>query len=54
MATHTDPVCNMKVDDQSAAGKSTYRENTYYFCSLDCKQKFDQKPQQYASPKVGS
>ena len=30
---HTDPVCSMKVDDQSAAGQSTYRENTYYFCS---------------------
>ncbi len=54
MATHTDPVCSMKVDDQSAAGQSMYRENTYYFCSEGCKKKFDQNPQQYASQKTGS
>ena len=31
MGTHTDPVCGMKVDDQNAAGQSTYQEETYYF-----------------------
>jgi YHS domain-containing protein len=49
MATHTDPVCNMQVDEQSAAGNSEYQGQTYYFCSPGCKQRFDQNPQQFAS-----
>jgi YHS domain-containing protein len=43
----TDPVCGMKVDEPKAAGKSDYQNQTYYFCSTGCKQKFDQNPQQY-------
>jgi YHS domain-containing protein len=43
-----DPVCGMQVDPNSAAGKSESQGKTYYFCSTACKQKFDQKPQQYA------
>ena len=54
MATHTDPVCGMKVDDQKAASQSTYEGNTYYFCSQGCKTKFDKDPQQYASQEAGS
>ncbi len=49
MATHTDPVCGMKVDDQDAAAQSTHEENTYYFCSQGCKKKFEENPEQYAS-----
>jgi YHS domain-containing protein len=37
MATHTDPVCGMKVDEESAAGQSTYRENTYYSAARTAK-----------------
>lgn len=53
MATHTDPVCGMKVDDQKAASQSTYQGNTYYFCCEGCKTKFDKNPQQYASQNAG-
>jgi Cu+-exporting ATPase len=52
MATQTDPVCGMKVDDQKAAAQSTYEGKTYYFCCAGCKGKFDQNPQQYASQKA--
>ena len=45
--THRDPVCNMEVDEQSAAGRSQYQGESYYFCSEDCKQKFDRNPEQY-------
>lgn len=48
MASHTDPVCGMKVDEQNAAGQSQHAGQTYYFCSQGCKAKFDQNPQQYA------
>ena len=54
MATHTDPVCGMKVDDQKAAAQSTYGGKTYYFCCAGCKSKFDGNPQQYVSQKTGS
>lgn len=49
MATQTDPVCGMQVDDQNAAGQTQHKGNTYYFCSSGCKTKFDQNPDQYAS-----
>ncbi len=47
--THTDPVCGMKVDDQTHVLQSTHQGNTYHFCSQGCKTKFDQDPQQYRS-----
>jgi len=43
----TDPVCNMKIDENKAAGKSEYKGQTYYFCAPICKVKFDANPQQY-------
>lgn len=46
---NTDPVCGMNVTEQQAAGKSEYQGRTFYFCSTDCKQQFDQNPQRYAS-----
>lgn len=44
-----DPVCGMTVDAEQAQWKSEYNGNTYYFCSQQCKQKFDQEPARYAS-----
>jgi YHS domain-containing protein len=49
MAMQTDPVCGMQVDDQRATAKSQFQGQNYYFCSDECKRKFDQQPQQYAS-----
>jgi len=45
--THRDPVCNMQVDEKNAAGRSEYQGQTYYFCSENCKERFDENPQQY-------
>ena len=45
---HKDPVCGMNVEAASAAGKSDYSGQTYYFCSNSCKQKFDGHPEQFA------
>ena len=44
----TDPVCKMKIDEIKAAGSSVYKGQTYYFCALSCKQKFDKEPEKYA------
>ena len=43
----TDPVCGMEIDSETAAGKSEYQGQTYYFCSPGCKQDFDEDPGQY-------
>ncbi len=37
-----DPVCGMTIDEKTAAGKSEYQGQTYYFCAAICKTKFDQ------------
>jgi YHS domain-containing protein len=42
-----DPVCGMTVDEKSAAGKSEYKGQTYYFCSPGCKTAFDKEPEKY-------
>ena len=50
MTTETDPVCGMKVDSERAAAKSELAKDTYYFCCVGCKTKFDVNPQQYLAP----
>ncbi len=42
-----DPVCGMEVDPKTAAGKSDYKGETYYFCSPGCKKAFDANPEKY-------
>lgn len=42
-----DPVCEMDVDPKTAAGKSDYQGQTYYFCSPGCKKAFDKEPEKY-------
>jgi YHS domain-containing protein len=45
----TDPVCKMSVDPATAAARSVYKGQTYYFCAVGCKQKFDREPEKYLS-----
>ena len=42
-----DPVCNMEVDEKTAAAKSEYMGKTYYFCAPGCKKAFDENPDKY-------
>jgi YHS domain-containing protein len=44
-----DPVCQMDVDEQSAAAHSTYQGKTYYFCAPGCREAFDKDPARYVS-----
>ena len=44
----TDPVCGMSLDRNGAAATSDYRGETYFFCSKDCKTKFERNPDDYA------
>ena len=42
-----DPVCKMEVNPASAAGQSEYGGQAFYFCSMECKRKFDADPTPY-------
>ncbi|OFX35395.1 MAG: hypothetical protein A2Z07_05210 [Armatimonadetes bacterium RBG_16_67_12] len=42
-----DPVCEMEVDEATAAPTSVYQGQTYYFCAPGCKVAFDEDPQRY-------
>ncbi|MBN1134146.1 MAG: YHS domain-containing protein [Methanosarcinaceae archaeon] len=37
----------MKLDKRTSKFKSEYKGETYYFCSLACKKKFDEEPEKY-------
>jgi Cu+-exporting ATPase len=42
-----DLVCGMEVDPQTTNFKTSTPERTYYFCSNECKSRFDSHPQIY-------
>lgn len=42
-----DPVCGMEVNPASAEAQSEYGGQVFYFCSVECKAKFDRNPEQY-------
>lgn len=44
----------MEVDPESAAGKSEYRGNTYYFCNKRCKERFEADPDKFLTQSVGA
>lgn len=49
-----DPVCGMNVDERTAPAKSEYNGQTYYFCSMGCKQSFDKAPEKYVGKQTTS
>ena len=42
-----DVVCGMDVEPGKAAATTQYQGKTYYFCSKECKTRFDANPSQY-------
>ena len=42
-----DPVCSMNVDLREAGAMSIHQGHAYYFCSADCKKKFNANPEKY-------
>ncbi len=42
-----DPVCAMAINVETADWSSTYEKQTFYFCSLGCKDKFDKEPDKF-------
>lgn len=48
----TDPVCGMPVDSHTAKYRAEHYEQTYYFCSAHCHDKFVAKPDIYLAGKT--
>lgn len=43
-----DPVCQMAVDPDRAAGRLTYEGTAYFFCTLECAGHFAHAPERFA------
>ena len=43
----TDLVCKTSVNKEATRFFSEYNAGTYYFCSAECKRKFDDHPDDY-------
>jgi len=48
-----DPVCGTEVDEQQRGDTYEYEKKIYYFCSVECKDKFAQDPAGYTGLKDG-
>ena len=49
MATTTDLVCGMTIEESAAAARTTHEGVTYYFCSEACKERFEADPDKFSS-----
>ena len=54
MAKVKDPVCGMEIDAGAAAAESRSGGQTQYFCSTQCRQKFEDDPGKYAASGAAS
>ncbi len=43
----TDPVCGMKVDQANPEFQSQFAGKQYFFCSEECRQEFEDRPEEY-------
>ena len=44
-----DPVCGMMVDPQKPAAQVAHNDQTYYFCSKRCAERFEKEPEKFLS-----
>ncbi len=49
-----DPVCHMRVERDSAAGRLRHDDTDYWFCSLACAQGFAAAPDRYVRKEAGT
>lgn len=47
MATK-DPVCGMSIEEAEAAATVRYGDRIYSFCSVACRERFEEHPERYA------
>ena len=49
-----DLVCGMDVNPATAAGRTEYKGQTYYFCGSRCKEKFGLTPEEFLGKSAGT
>jgi len=42
-----DPVCGMEIEKDIAKGSVEHMGKTFFFCSEECKNKFEKEPMKY-------
>ncbi len=47
MATTTDPLCSMTIEDAPTAPRTTHFGHTHRFCSVACRDRFTAHPDSY-------
>lgn len=47
-----DPVCGMSVDPATAPARAEYQGQKFYFCSAQCKTRFQNDPEKYSKQSV--
>ncbi|MEO6713485.1 MAG: YHS domain-containing protein [Mycobacteriales bacterium] len=47
--TAKDPVCGMSIEEADAVATADHAGTTYYFCSQDCADEFNNDPASYTS-----
>lgn len=48
-----DPVCGMEVSRNTAAAVAEFRNETYFFCSPMCRDRFLEEPEKYVHKESG-
>ena len=54
MTEHKDPVCGMQMEPDEVASETNYEGKSYYFCSDECRKKWDANPERYARETVSA
>jgi Cu+-exporting ATPase len=44
-----DPVCGMEIEKANAVAAADYNDETFYFCSASCRERFLSAPQRFVS-----
>lgn len=47
-----DPVCGMKIDASKAAASTVYDGQSYYFCCMECKRRFEVDPEAFLGREI--
>ena len=46
------PVCGMELESDEVASETNYEGKSYYFCSDECRKRWDADPERYAKETV--
>jgi YHS domain-containing protein len=54
MTEYKCPVCGMEMEPDQVASETNYEGRSYYFCSDECRTKWDADPERYARETASS